>query len=108
MINQFSDDTALLLIDVQRGVDMLDHWGGPTGRRNNPGAEDCMKALLDGWRRHGLVKNTKLSPAPTDLCYISAIPTMNTTNVTDLMNGSVSTIANFITTSVDGDNEPEP
>ncbi len=54
MINQFSDDTALLLIDVQRGVDMLDHWGGPTGRRNNPGAEDCMKALLDGWRRHGL------------------------------------------------------
>ena len=39
MINRFGADTALLLIDVQRGVDVLDHWGGPTGRRNNPDAE---------------------------------------------------------------------
>jgi nicotinamidase-related amidase len=53
MIPRFSADTALLLIDVQQGVDQLDHWGGPTGRRNNPGAEATMLALLDAWRSAG-------------------------------------------------------
>jgi nicotinamidase-related amidase len=54
MIKQFSNDTALLLIDVQKGVDVLEHWGGSTGRRNNPHAELHMKKLLDAWRRYSL------------------------------------------------------
>jgi nicotinamidase-related amidase len=54
MIKQFSDNTALLLIDVQKGVDVLQHWGGPTGRRNNPDAESNMLRLLAAFRQHGL------------------------------------------------------
>ena len=33
MIRQFSDNTALVVIDVQEGVNNLQHWGGRTGRR---------------------------------------------------------------------------
>lgn len=54
MIRQFGPETALLLIDVQKGVNVLDHWGGPTGRRNNPGAEAEMARLLAAWRESGL------------------------------------------------------
>ena len=54
MIQQFGPDTGLLLIDVQKGVHVLNHWGGPTGRRNNPGAEDTMARLLKTWRDAGL------------------------------------------------------
>ncbi|MEM7429285.1 MAG: hypothetical protein AAF441_24635 [Pseudomonadota bacterium] len=52
MIRQFGLDTALLLIDVQQGVDVLQHWGGASGRRNNPGAEDAMRQLLGAWRSY--------------------------------------------------------
>jgi len=54
MIERFGPDTALLMIDVQVGVDDLEHWGGPTGRRNNPEAERNINALLEAWRRRGL------------------------------------------------------
>jgi nicotinamidase-related amidase len=54
MIRQFSTDTALLLIDVQKGVNVVTHWGGPSGRRNNPGAEANMQHLLAAWRGQGL------------------------------------------------------
>jgi nicotinamidase-related amidase len=54
MIKKFGSDTALLMIDVQAGVDDLEHWGGPTGRRNNPQAEHNLQALLEAWRQHGL------------------------------------------------------
>ena len=54
MIKQFSNNTALLLIDVQKGVDVLQHWGGPTGRRNNPDAESNMLRLLAAFRQQGL------------------------------------------------------
>ncbi|MDM8168527.1 cysteine hydrolase family protein [Roseovarius sp.] len=54
MIRQFGPETALLLIDVQKGVNVLEHWGGPTGRRNNPGAEAEMARLLKAWRANGL------------------------------------------------------
>ncbi len=50
MIKQFGRETALLLIDVQIGVDVLTHWGGPNGRRNNPDAEAKMSQLLASWR----------------------------------------------------------
>lgn len=54
MIRKFGNNTALLLIDVQKGVDVLDYWGGKTGRRNNPGAEGNMQRLLETWRKTGL------------------------------------------------------
>lgn len=54
MIKQFGPETALLLIDVQKGVHQLEHWGGPTGRRNNPGAEAEMARLLKAWRAANL------------------------------------------------------
>ena len=54
MINKFGKDSALLLIDVQVGVDVLSHWGGPTGRRNNPDAETKMLQLLAAWRNADL------------------------------------------------------
>jgi nicotinamidase-related amidase len=54
MIRKFGSETALLIIDVQMGVDDLEHWGGPTGRRNNPAAEQNLQVLLEAWRRHGL------------------------------------------------------
>jgi nicotinamidase-related amidase len=53
MISRFSDDTALLLIDVQKGVHDFAHWGGPTGRMNNPGCQDRLVALLNGFRAAG-------------------------------------------------------
>lgn len=54
MIKRFGSETALLLIDAQKGVNVLEHWGGPDGRRNNPGAEQRMRELLDCFRRRGL------------------------------------------------------
>jgi len=54
MIKQFGANTALLLIDVQKGVNDLLHWGGPAGRRNNPDAEALIGELLRAWRRHDL------------------------------------------------------
>ncbi|MDH3218547.1 MAG: cysteine hydrolase [Gammaproteobacteria bacterium] len=44
-----TDDVALLLIDVQKGLDDPD-----LGRRNNPDAEANMALLLAEWRRRGL------------------------------------------------------
>ena len=53
MISKFQNDTALLLIDIQKGVNTLTHWGGPTGRRNNPDAEGKMLDLLTTFRSRG-------------------------------------------------------
>ncbi|MEO0389841.1 MAG: isochorismatase family protein [Pseudomonadota bacterium] len=53
MIPQFDDTTALLLIDVQKGVHQLDHWGGPTGRMNNPACLDNLTAALTAFRAAG-------------------------------------------------------
>jgi nicotinamidase-related amidase len=50
MIRKFGNDTALLLVDVQKGVDDLRHWGGTRGRRNNPQAESRMIRVLEAWR----------------------------------------------------------
>ncbi len=54
MISRFRDDSALLLVDVQVGVDVLEYWGGRTGRRNNPDAEDNLAALVAHWRAAAL------------------------------------------------------
>ncbi len=54
MIHRFERDSALLVIDVQQGVNLLQHWGGRTGRRNNPAAEQNIAAVLEAWRRREL------------------------------------------------------
>jgi nicotinamidase-related amidase len=54
MIRRFERDSALLVIDVQQGVNLLQHWGGRTGRRNNPAAEQNIGAVLEAWRRREL------------------------------------------------------
>ncbi len=54
MISKFSQDTCLLLIDVQKGVNVFSHWGGPTGRRNNPNAESNMQAILTEFKKTNL------------------------------------------------------
>ena len=53
MIRQFDNATALLLIDVQKGVNDTRYYGGPTGRRNNPNAETNIAAILAAWRQRG-------------------------------------------------------
>ena len=53
MIKKFGDSTALLLVDVQRGVNDVKYYGGPSGKRNNHSAEENMRFLLTEWRRLG-------------------------------------------------------
>ena len=43
--------TALLLIDLQKGFEVEEYWGG---NRNNKNAESNCKLLLDIWRELGL------------------------------------------------------
>jgi nicotinamidase-related amidase len=45
------DKPALLLIDLQKGFDNLDYWGG---QRNNPEAEENASDLLKIWRKNNL------------------------------------------------------
>ncbi len=53
MIRKFDSATALLLIDVQKGINDTHYYGGPTGRRNNFEAEDRIAEFLKQWRRSG-------------------------------------------------------
>ena len=53
MIPKFDKTTTLLLIDVQKGVNDTRYYGGATGRRNNPGAEENIRELLREWRQTG-------------------------------------------------------
>lgn len=50
MILKFDKSTALLLIDVQKGVNDTAYYGGPNGRRNNPDAEGNIISILTKWR----------------------------------------------------------
>lgn len=43
------DIPALILIDIQKGFDDLDYWGG---HRNNPDAESNASRLLQFWRKN--------------------------------------------------------
>ena len=53
MIEKFDQSTALLLVDVQKGVNDVKYYGGPSGKRNNDSAEENMRCLLTEWRRLG-------------------------------------------------------
>jgi len=46
-----TDRPALLLIDIQKGFDNIEYWGG---QRNNPDAEENAAKLLRLWRKHRL------------------------------------------------------
>jgi nicotinamidase-related amidase len=45
------DNPALILVDIQKGMDDIAYWGG---HRNNPDAEDNMGKLLQYWRTNKL------------------------------------------------------
>jgi nicotinamidase-related amidase len=59
-------DTALVIIDMQRGM-----ANPQAGRRNNPGAEDNIKQLLDAWRGAAgpIVHVRHMSRSPTSLFW---------------------------------------
>jgi len=46
-----SDRPALILVDIQKGFDDIEYWGG---QRNNPDAETNAGKLLKLWRDNGL------------------------------------------------------
>ena len=46
-----TDRPALILIDIQKGFDNIEYWGG---QRNNPEAEENASELLRLWREHDL------------------------------------------------------
>ncbi|MFJ3880430.1 cysteine hydrolase family protein [Streptomyces sp. NPDC090077] len=46
---EIAADSALLVIDVQKGFDDASFWG----KRNNPAAEGNIAALMDAWRETG-------------------------------------------------------
>jgi nicotinamidase-related amidase len=46
-----SDRPALILIDIQKGFDNIEYWGG---QRNNLDAENNAGELLELWRKHQL------------------------------------------------------
>ncbi|WP_297761396.1 cysteine hydrolase family protein [uncultured Muriicola sp.] len=60
-----SDNPALLLIDIQKGLNELAYYGG---NRNNPRAEERAAELLAYWRAHQLpvihVKHNGSPPSP--------------------------------------------
>lgn len=59
---EIAADTALLVIDVQKGFDDASFWG----KRDNPDAEANIAALMDAWRETGrpvvLVRHASLRP----------------------------------------------
>lgn len=46
-----TDRPALILVDIQKGFDNIEYWGG---QRNNPDAEENVAELLRLWRKHQL------------------------------------------------------
>jgi len=46
-----TDRPALILVDIQKGFDNIEYWGG---QRNNPHAEENAGELLRLWREHHL------------------------------------------------------
>ena len=57
------DRPALILVDIQKGFDDLEYWGG---QRNNPEAEENASDLLQLWREYKLpifhIQHCSLNP----------------------------------------------
>lgn len=57
------DKPALILVDIQKGLDNLEYYGG---RRNNPDAEEKAAQILHFWRQNQLplfhIKHNSTSP----------------------------------------------
>ncbi|GHH35985.1 cysteine hydrolase family protein [Streptomyces candidus] len=57
-----TQDTALVVVDVQQGLEESEHWG----RRNNPAADAHIETLLDVWQTTGrpvvLVRHDSVEP----------------------------------------------
>ena len=51
MNNLLHENPALILIDIQKGFDDIEYWGG---HRNNPEAEENAAKLLELWRKQSL------------------------------------------------------
>lgn len=62
---KLNDTPALILIDIQKGLDELDYYGGG---RNNPEAEACAARLLSFWREQNLplfhIRHRGTPPSP--------------------------------------------
>ncbi|HEV8082209.1 MAG TPA: cysteine hydrolase family protein [Chitinophagaceae bacterium] len=58
-----TDKPALILIDIQKGFENIEYWGG---QRNNPDAEENASKLLRLWRENNLpifhIKHCSSSP----------------------------------------------
>ena len=59
-----TDRPALILIDIQKGFDNIEYWGG---QRNNPNAEENASEFLRLWRENNLplfhIKQCSSNPA---------------------------------------------
>jgi len=51
MRNLLHENPALILMDIQKGFDDIEYWGG---QRNNPEAEENASKLLELWRKCSL------------------------------------------------------
>jgi nicotinamidase-related amidase len=79
MIEAFGPETALLVIDAQRGVNHHSHWGGDCGHRNNPQSEDRIAELLAAFRGQGrsvyfTMHNSREAASPLKLVLDSGKP----------------------------------
>jgi len=75
--NLKKDRPALILIDIQKGFENVEYWGG---QRNNPDAEKNASELLKLWRENGLPIFHIKHALPTQHPYL-----MNPTKAMNLM-----------------------
>jgi len=77
------DRPALILIDIQKGFDDIEYWGG---QRNNPNAENNASELLKLWRKN------QLPVFHVKHCSTIAVSPFNETNIGNKFNDVVKPI----------------